>query len=146
MHRKSLRIGVAIFTAAAVLSALFRSAGADPPPATSAARAPAPEGHLRCGWFDNPSPGNATLTDRDGEWTVAMQGMFSAKGKWPSFKAPNWVRTGNGSAGYGCACLRVNENTDQQRIVQIVSSQVKPLSACRRDKKLKEPENPLKRS
>jgi hypothetical protein len=134
-------IGIVAFAAAVGGSAPFTWAHADEPPATAVATAP--EGHLRCGWFDNPSPGNATLADRDGEWTVAMQGMFSAKGKWPSFKAPNWVRTGNGSAGYGCACLRVLEDTGQQRIVRIFSSQVKPLSACRRDNKLKEPENPL---
>ncbi len=59
----------------------------------------------RCGWFDNPSPGNATLTDRQGEWTVAQQGMSSAEGAWPTFKRAQWVRTGSGSAGYGCACL-----------------------------------------
>lgn len=29
---------------------------------------------LRCGWFDNPSPANATLLDGDGEWIIGMQG------------------------------------------------------------------------
>lgn len=28
----------------------------------------------RCGWFHNPTPNNATLTDRDGEWVVSTQG------------------------------------------------------------------------
>lgn len=144
MRSRTVGVGVAGFAATAIVSALFTWACAGEPPATPAASPQVPDSHLRCGWFDNPSPGNATLTDRDGEWTVAMQGMFSAKGKWPSFKAPNWVRTGNGSAGYGCACMRVLEDADQHRIVRIVSTQVKPLAACRHDKTLKEPENPLK--
>ncbi len=25
---------------------------------------------VRCGWLDNPSPGNASLYDKDGEWTI----------------------------------------------------------------------------
>jgi hypothetical protein len=28
----------------------------------------------RCGWFSNPTPGNAWLKDRDGEWTIGTQG------------------------------------------------------------------------
>ncbi len=28
----------------------------------------------RCGWFENPTPANATLTDRDGTWEIASQG------------------------------------------------------------------------
>ncbi|MGO4778074.1 DUF4087 domain-containing protein, partial [Lysobacter sp. 2RAB21] len=28
----------------------------------------------RCGWFVNPSPANAWLIDRDGEWIIATQG------------------------------------------------------------------------
>lgn len=29
---------------------------------------------LRCGWFDNPTPGNASPTDRDGQWLIGLQG------------------------------------------------------------------------
>jgi hypothetical protein len=38
-----------------------------------ASAAPA-EAVQRCGWFDNPTSGNAWLYDRDGEWTVGIQG------------------------------------------------------------------------
>jgi len=96
----------------------------------------------RCGWFDNPSPGNATLSDRDGEWTVAMQGAASAEGDWPMFKRGQWVHTGHSSQGYGCACLKVRETEDEQRITHILGARAKALSACRRDKALTEPENP----
>ncbi|HRB21197.1 MAG TPA: DUF4087 domain-containing protein [Nitrosomonas sp.] len=38
-----------------------------------------------CGWFDNPTPANAWLTDHHGEWTIAVQGGYQAEGDWPSF-------------------------------------------------------------
>ncbi|MBC7701225.1 MAG: DUF4087 domain-containing protein [Massilia sp.] len=104
--------------------------------------------HLRtrCGWFDNPSPGNATLTDRDAEWTVAQQGTSSTKGQWPTFKRPQWVRTGSGTAGYGCACLKVRQDAQSLTITHIIEARTNALSACRRDKALMtlEPFNSLK--
>lgn len=100
----------------------------------------------RCGWFDNPSPGNATLTDHDGEWTIGLQGGHQARGTWPRFKADQWVRTGTGSAAYGCSCLKVKAQAESQAVTQIVSARALPLSTCRNDRALKgkEPENPLK--
>jgi hypothetical protein len=103
-----------------------------------------PDSVLRCGWFDNSTPGNATLTDRDGDWIVAMQGQHEAKGRWPQFKHNDWVHTGGGSNGYGCACLRVKVKNDSIEIEEIYSAIAKPLSVCRQDKTLAEPENPLK--
>jgi hypothetical protein len=47
----------------------------------------------RCGWFSNPTPGNAWLEDRDGEWTVGIQGNHEAEGDWPSFKRSQRVVT-----------------------------------------------------
>lgn len=98
---------------------------------------------LRCGWFENPTPGNASLTDRDGEWTIAMQGNFEASGNWPTFKRSQWVQTGHGSAGYGCACLKVLEDDDAHNITHIQRATAQSLAACRRDKSLAEPANPL---
>lgn len=111
---------------------------------TCTLRAEPPAVQNRCGWFDNPSPGNATLADRDGEWTIAIQGGHQAAGEWPRFKPGQWVRTGVGSYGYGCACMRVTVDAETQEIEQIHSSIAKPLAACRRDRTLQEPENPLK--
>src|SRR6266536_2441789 len=40
----------------------------------------------RCGWFSNPTPANAWLWDREGEWIIGVQGDFQAEGEWPYFK------------------------------------------------------------
>ncbi|WP_088280544.1 DUF4087 domain-containing protein [Ideonella sp. A 288] len=114
--------------------------------ATAMASSAPPDAVTRCGWFDNPTPGNATLTDRDGEWTIGLQGGHQAKGDWPKFKPGQWVRTGTGSAGYGCACLKVKADAASQEVSVIVSSRTQALGVCRKDKALHglEPQNPLK--
>lgn len=40
----------------------------------SGAQAASPASQLRCGWWQNPTPGNAWLNDRHGRWTVGSQG------------------------------------------------------------------------
>lgn len=40
---------------------------------------------VRCGWFENPTPANAWLTDRDGDWIIPVQGGHQANGDWPAF-------------------------------------------------------------
>lgn len=97
----------------------------------------APQVQTRCGWFSNPSPNNASLTDRDGEWSIAIQGEFEARGDWPEFKKSAWISSGNASYGKGCTCMRVVVDKQAHKIVSIESSSTKPLSACRRDKSLK---------
>ena len=57
----------------------------------------------RCGWVDNPTPANWWLVDRDGEWTIGVQGGYQADGDMPDFGS-RWVET-NGHHGYGCACM-----------------------------------------
>lgn len=144
---RTVRTGGAVLAALAWAGAALAASAAPPAAATSAASAAsAPVAALRCGWFDNPSPGNASLTDRDGEWTVGLQGGHQAKGPWPKFGAGQWVRTGHGSAGYGCACLKVQADAETQDVITILSARAQPLSACRQDRALKgkEPQNPLK--
>ena len=92
----------------------------------------------RCGWFDNPTPGNAWLHDRDGEWTIAIQGGYEAQGDWPQFKSSQWVPV-NGLHGDGCACFKVVVDAKTRRIVSIISAKAQSLSACRKDRALKEP-------
>jgi hypothetical protein len=92
----------------------------------------------RCGWFSNPTPANAWLADKDGEWIIGVQGGRQADGDWPDFKPAEWVRT-NGNYGYGCACLRVKADRKTLDILEIKSAHARPLSACRRDRALKEP-------
>ncbi|HET6804963.1 MAG TPA: DUF4087 domain-containing protein [Frateuria sp.] len=92
----------------------------------------------RCGWFDNPSPGNAWLHDRDGEWTIAIQGDYEAQGDWPQFKDSQWVPV-NGMHGHGCACLKAVVDKNAGQILRIITANARPLSACRRDPALREP-------
>ena len=98
-----------------------------------------PQKEMRCGWFENSSPSNASLTDKDGEWTISIQGGYEAKGDWPTFKKTEWVNAGVGSYGYGCACLKVTVNKESQEIIEIYEAHSKSLSGCRLDKTLKKP-------
>ena len=34
----------------------------------------------RCGWLENPTPGNYWLTDKDGDWTISTQGKEGPTG------------------------------------------------------------------
>jgi hypothetical protein len=99
---------------------------------------PSSKPQMRCGWFENPTPGNAWLHDRGGEWTVAIQGDYEAKGDWPAFKDSQWVNV-NGSHGYGCACLKAVVNAKTRKILSIIDAKARPLSACRVDRALKVP-------
>jgi hypothetical protein len=91
-------------------------------------------GSLRCGWLDNPTPGNASLYDKDGEWTIAAQGGHQANGDWPpDFKPGQWIRRGPGSYGYGCVCFTVELDEKGKNIVEILSGEGRPLSVCRKD-------------
>lgn len=90
----------------------------------------------RCGWFVNPTPANAWLIDADREWLVGSQGGYQAQGNWPEFKPSQWVKT-NGYYGYGCACMKVSVNKADEKIIEIFSSNARPLSACRKDKAIK---------
>jgi hypothetical protein len=88
----------------------------------------------RCGWFSNPTPGNAWLTDRDGEWTIGIQGSEPAEGDWPTFGKGQWVVTNGSSYGYGCACMRVTVDKQEKRVLAIKSARALPLATCRKDK------------
>lgn len=90
----------------------------------------------RCGWFSNPTPANASLSDRDREWIIGVQGGYQARGDWPSFGPKQWVKT-NVHYGYGCACLRLRVNHKTHEVIEIESSRARPLSVCRRDRRLK---------
>ncbi len=106
-------------------------------PATSdAAPSAAAQFETRCGWFSNPTPANASLHDRQAEWIIGVQGGYQAEGDWPDFSSGQWVET-NGHYGYGCACLRVRVDRRTQRVIEIESARVRPLSVCRRDRSLK---------
>jgi len=91
----------------------------------------------RCGWLDNPTPGNFWLHDRDGEWTISEQGLYYAPGfdNMPDMTTQGWVAT-NGSYGHGCACLDVQVDKKSGLITKLVSARPLPLKRCKDDKKL----------
>lgn len=118
---------------ALLLSAAAIVGGSPAPPAEAGAA----RFETRCGWFSNPTPGNAWLHDREGDWTVGVQGGHQAEGDWPSFGRRQWVLTNVGSYGYGCACLQVRVNRETREVLEIRRARARPLSACRRDRSLK---------
>ncbi|MFY3386305.1 DUF4087 domain-containing protein [Paracidovorax sp. MALMAid1276] len=99
-----------------------------------------------CGWLDNPTPGNVDFIDRDGNWMVGIQGGHQAAGKLPTFSSGRWVRTGHGSTGYGCVCMKARIDPDDRKILELVQARSMPLATCRKDPAIKgeEPFNPLK--
>ena len=101
------------------------------------AAAPVAKGERRCGWLDNPTPGNWSLVDREGEWLMGMQGGFQAPGmdQMPDMSTAGDVRT-NGNYGYSCACMTVTTDRASGRITRIMSARPVPLRQCRMDRRL----------
>ena len=128
MRAVTLRLLLVGLMALAALAPAARPGSAGAPGAVKA--------ETRCGWFDNPTPANASLHDRDDEWIIGVQGGHQAEGDWPNFAPKQWVET-NGHYGYGCACLRLEVDRETHRVNKIESARARPLSACRRDKALK---------
>jgi len=96
----------------------------------------------RCGWLVNPTPGNYWLTDRNGTWTLATQGVESSDDvmlNLPDFDADEYVAS-NGNYGYGCACLTVDVDRAESRIVRTYAGDILPLRRCEADKSLPSPE------
>lgn len=96
----------------------------------------------RCGWFSNPTPGNLWLSDRDGEWTIGVQGGHQAEGDWEwlDFNSGQWVKT-NREYGYGCACFELRVDRQTHHVLFIKKARARPLTACENDPALrKKPE------
>ena len=90
-------------------------------------------------WVSNPTPANWWLDDRDGEWTIGVQGGYQAEGmeNMPeSLFGPGWIAV-NGDYGYRCACLKVDTDRKTSRIRQIHAARPLPMRKCEADKALK---------
>jgi len=114
-----------LFGCVAVISVLFSA------PAASAAE-------TRCGWLENPTPANWWLTDKDASWTLMTQGEEArdeVMENLPSFEEDQYVAT-NGNYGYGCACLSVDVDGADERIIRVYSGKMLPLARCMADKAL----------
>lgn len=119
--------------------ALFIAAGCLALSSTVGLAAATGKSEKRCGYLENPTPGNWWLTDRDGEWVIGAQGGYQAEGidvLPESFFERGWVRT-NGWYGYRCACLTVTTDRKQMRIGKILSGEPLPMSRCSRDKAIR---------
>lgn len=96
----------------------------------------------RCGWLQNPTPGNYWLDDADGSWTILTQGSdIEPDGidLLPDISEGDYVRT-NGNYGYACACLNVETDSTDGRITEILSFRQLQLSKCRKDPNLNPPQ------
>ncbi|OOG58991.1 DUF4087 domain-containing protein [Polaromonas sp. C04] len=82
------------------------------------------------------NPGNASLFDRDGEWTIGIQGGHQAEGDWPDFTASQWVNTNRGH-DYSCACLDGVADPRTHEVARIRFAHARALSVCRRVPMLK---------
>lgn len=93
----------------------------------------------RCGWLENPTPGNFWLIDADSEWTISTQGGEFATDETidnlPEINEKEFVRT-NGYYGFYCACLSVKTDRAKSRILQIYSGKQLPLKECLEDSKI----------
>lgn len=94
----------------------------------------------RCGWLENPTPGNWWLNDKDGSWTISAQGGYSVPDKsldnLPDIKDSEFVRT-NIHYGYTCACMSVTVDK-QNNLVTAIHNKGKQLTLkkCLEDRNL----------
>lgn len=118
-----------------MLLAAAAIAGGSPSSRTESAT---PQFETRCGWFSNPTPANIWLYDRDGEWTIGVQGGYQVEGDWPwpHFKRGQWVNTNN-NYGYGCVCMQLRVNKETHQVLEIKTARSRPLATCRKDRSLK---------
>jgi len=92
----------------------------------------------RCGWLDNPTTATYSLSDKDREWVIGVQGGYQVEDfEIPAFKRGQWVSFFGGSYGFGCACLRATVDAETSRVVEIKKSYSRPLATCKKDKALR---------
>ena len=94
----------------------------------------------RCGWLENPTPGNWWLKDAHGLWIISAQGGPYADGveKLPDPGAERFVAT-NGHYGYACACVSGAFDGQKETMTRVDAARVQDLSACRDDRALPSP-------
>ena len=92
----------------------------------------------RCGWLDNPTTATYSLSDKDREWTIGVQGGYQVEDfEIPAFKRGQWISFFDGSYGYGCACFQMKVDYETSYVLEIRKSTARPLAACRKDKSLR---------
>jgi Protein of unknown function (DUF4087) len=93
----------------------------------------------RCGWLENPTPGNWWLRDAHGLWIISAQGDPDTAGveKLPEPAPDRFVAT-NGHYGYSCACVSGTFDARAERM-RVDAARGLTLSVCRGDKALPAP-------
>ncbi|MFC0577422.1 DUF4087 domain-containing protein [Paraburkholderia solisilvae] len=89
---------------------------------------PAIAAQTRCGWIENDMPSSLTLSDRDGTWTIASIDQ----------QADGFAHMPDTRKGDACGCLSVETDQATMHITKVLGGRLKPVSACRRDKNLKQ--------
>lgn len=101
----------------------------------------------RCGWIENPTPGNYWIIDNAGLWVISTQGGQQATGDlaYPTDYANDYVAS-NGNYGYFCGCINAttDSRTNPHRVLTIHSASALPLAKCLNDKSLDQEYRPSK--
>lgn len=95
----------------------------------------------RCGWYNNPTPGNVFLKDADGFWWISKQGSRPAPGfdeaYTTDFDNRDRVVTNGSSYGYSCACADgVFGPIGSKEVRQITRLKALPIAQCEDDPNL----------
>jgi hypothetical protein len=93
----------------------------------------------RCGWIENPTPGNYWVSDSRGQWVLAAQGGAEVKGMdlMPDFTLHDFVAT-NGAYGYACGCVDGAFTADKVA-TEITRVRQLPVAVCKKDTSLPKP-------
>ena len=90
----------------------------------------------RCGWLENPTPGNLWLIDSESEWTLSIQGRGfineDSMENMPAIDQNEFVRT-NGYYGFSCACLNVKTDKKNSEILEVYGGEQLLLKQCLED-------------
>ncbi len=92
----------------------------------------------RCGWLDNPTTATYSLSDKDRQWIIGVQGGYQVEDfEIPAFKRGQYVNFFDGSYGFGCACFQMKVDYETDYVLEIRKSYARPLAACKKDKALR---------
>jgi len=97
---------------------------------------------VRCGWLENPTPGNLWLKDSKGSWIISAQGSPPAPGadRLPAPATNQFVATQKGgSYGYSCACVDGAFDGASTTVTSVQKGWIQLLAVCRNDHQLPEP-------
>ncbi|MBN8632250.1 MAG: DUF4087 domain-containing protein [Rhodobacterales bacterium] len=104
---------------------------------------------LRCGWYHNPTPGNAILQDADDQWWLSRQGNAPVPGFEDAYTTTfdnrlrfDYADETTDGYGYSCACAEgvFDEDAPAYKNVRSVSRLTEiPLSRCEQDPSLPTP-------